>query len=154
MTETICVYCKKVYRVKRYRVEVAKYCSYKCYWENKKGNVLPNSGQFQAGHRLNKGKPRPDMVGNKLSVGRTPHNKDKREGNKVRYLLIENNTYDSLHYWVRKHNGKPSFCEECNSTKNVEWANKSGKYLKDLTDWIRLCRTCHRKHDSALRLSL
>lgn len=43
-------------------------------------------------------------------------------------------------------------CERCHRTdkKKYEWANKSGRYLRDLTDWIRLCTSCHRLHDAAL----
>ena len=55
--------------------------------------------------------------------------------------------YKSLHQWVYRKLGKPLICEKCESTKNVEWANKSGDYKRDLSDWLKLCRFCHRKHD-------
>lgn len=57
--------------------------------------------------------------------------------------------YDGLHRWVKRYLGKPQECEHCNTTtaKKYEWANKSGLYLRDLTDWLRLCVSCHRKYD-------
>lgn len=40
-------------------------------------------------------------------------------------------------------------CEHCKSTtkKRYEWANASGDYLRNLSDWIRLCKSCHIKYD-------
>jgi len=31
--------------------------------------------------------------------------------------------------------------------KKIHWANKSGEYLRDKDDWIRLCCKCHKKYD-------
>lgn len=59
------------------------------------------------------------------------------KGNKVSYY--------GLHAWVARWLGKPSYCENCESTdkKRYEWANISGEYLRDLSDWARLCKSCH-----------
>ena len=57
--------------------------------------------------------------------------------------------YGTLHEWVSRMLGKPSLCKDCGTTDGVfDWANKSGKYKRNLTDWIRLCRVCHRKYDN------
>lgn len=60
----------------------------------------------------------------------------------------------TLHMWVEKHRGKPSKCEHCGCTEIpdgkkrwFDWANKSHKYLRDLDDWIRLCKECHKRYD-------
>lgn len=60
------------------------------------------------------------------------------------------NQYMALHHWVNYHLGKPKFCSNCGSEdKNVyHWANISGDYKRDLTDWKRLCVSCHRFLDS------
>ena len=55
--------------------------------------------------------------------------------------------YGALHDWVYRKLGKPKKCMNCNNTENLEWANKSRKYMRDLTDWISLCRSCHAKYD-------
>jgi DNA-directed RNA polymerase subunit RPC12/RpoP len=57
--------------------------------------------------------------------------------------------YTALHRWVERHRGKPRFCEHCGTTeaKIFEWCNKSQEYRRDLSDFIRLCRQCHRDMD-------
>jgi len=57
--------------------------------------------------------------------------------------------YGALHDWLVLRLGKPRLCKVCCTTKakKFEWANISGKYLRDVTDWIRLCTSCHRKKD-------
>lgn len=58
--------------------------------------------------------------------------------------------YGGLHNRINNLLGKPKKCNHCGTTtaKIFEWANKSGKYLLDIKDWIRLCRDCHKKYDS------
>ena len=58
-------------------------------------------------------------------------------------------TYIGLHSWVWRNKGRPKKCEHCGTTtaKRFEWANKSHEYKRDLTDWIRLCTSCHKKYD-------
>ncbi len=54
--------------------------------------------------------------------------------------------YRTLHQWVERRLGKPKSCTNCSLddiTKNYDWANVSGEYLKDIDDWQRLCKTCH-----------
>lgn len=57
--------------------------------------------------------------------------------------------YSALHDWVERVKGKPSICVHCGSRdKRVyHWANKSGKYMRRINDWIRLCVSCHRNYD-------
>lgn len=57
--------------------------------------------------------------------------------------------YRMLHYWVERQLGKPKVCWECGTTesKYYDWANKAGKYMKDISDWERLCKRCHIKKD-------
>lgn len=57
--------------------------------------------------------------------------------------------YRALHMWVEQWRGKPNKCEQCKSevAKRYDWANKSGEYIRNLNDWIRLCRSCHVKRD-------
>lgn len=55
--------------------------------------------------------------------------------------------YVAIHAWVARRLGRPKNCEHCEATENLDWANKSGEYLRDLDDWIGLCRSCHMKYD-------
>lgn len=63
--------------------------------------------------------------------------------------------YNALHAWVRRYKGTPQKCEKCGTEepKRYEWANISGRYLRDVDDWKRLCPSCHRKMDAAKRQS-
>jgi len=60
--------------------------------------------------------------------------------------------YSGLHAWVKKNLGKPDTCEHCGKTglrgHKIHWANKSGEYKREITDWIRLCVKCHSKYDN------
>ena len=66
----------------------------------------------------------------------------------------DNVGYRSLHHWVERYLGKPITCNNCGleelNTRKIHWANKSGKYLRDLSDWERLCIKCHQKRDGNL----
>ncbi len=59
--------------------------------------------------------------------------------------------YMSKHMWIYKHRGKPHYCEHCKRIdlkhRQYHWANISGEYLRDLSDWLRLCVKCHKKYD-------
>lgn len=57
--------------------------------------------------------------------------------------------YTSLHQWIARKLGKPKQCSHCKSTncKAYDWANVSGKYRRDFSDWVRLCRGCHIRFD-------
>lgn len=59
----------------------------------------------------------------------------------------EDCNYKALHMWVRRWKGAPKKCTHCESEKNLQWANVSGTYKRDLDDFIALCAKCHRKND-------
>lgn len=63
------------------------------------------------------------------------------------------NQYRALHRWVEYHLGKPKRCDNCADTSDrmYDWANISGEYKRDLSDWKRLCRPCHMKMDGQHR---
>lgn len=68
-------------------------------------------------------------------------------------MKLGSNEYVALHYWVRKQLGTPQECENCGTTeaKFFDWANISGNYLKDISDWARLCRRCHALFDDHIK---
>lgn|SRR3990167_9737156 len=61
-------------------------------------------------------------------------------------------SYNAIHHWIQRQLGTPKQCEKCGknnlSGKFINWANKSGKYIRNINDWIRLCRKCHHKFDN------
>lgn len=56
--------------------------------------------------------------------------------------------YGALHNWVKRQLGKAIYCENDNSHRGVfHWANKSGEYKRDVSDWKQLCPPCHSSFD-------
>ena len=134
-------------------------------------------GYVRGHHKAWLGKKRQDMIGNQFGFkkGQTSWNKGKscsdetklkislankgkispNKGKRMDWMIGENNKnwkgdkvgYISLHSWVKRWLIDPKKCEYCNSTKNLDWANKSHEYKRDLADWLRLCRSCHKKYD-------
>jgi len=54
--------------------------------------------------------------------------------------------YYSLHNWLKRELGKPMFCAKNMShvAPLYHWANISGEYLRDLSDWHSLCPSCNK----------
>ncbi|MCH7536181.1 MAG: hypothetical protein IH948_10660 [Bacteroidetes bacterium] len=95
--------------------------------------------EFSENHKINlslalRGKKKDYMADEKHPMWR---------GDKVKYI--------GLHMWVARKLGKPDTCEHCHrsnlSGRLIHWANKSGNYLRDLSDWLRLCAKCHKQYD-------
>lgn len=58
-------------------------------------------------------------------------------------------TYEAKHIWARNHFGRPQFCEHCKTSvhRMYHWANISGEFHRDRSDWLRLCVPCHKTFD-------
>lgn len=65
------------------------------------------------------------------------------------YAWKDKVSYAGIHRWVYRELGLPNQCDFCKTTisKKFEWANLSGEYKRDLSDWARLCVVCHRNYD-------
>jgi len=67
-------------------------------------------------------------------------------------------SYGAKHAWLVRHHGKPERCADCGiqgkdtgsirKVWNIQWANISGKYFRDISDYRPLCISCHRKYDA------
>jgi len=97
------------------------------------GVMKPNSGSIKKGERRS---VRTQFTSEKVGGSRN----NKWKGSEVGYF--------GLHSWVQRHKGRAKKCEYCGSTTLVDWANKSFKYKRVLSDWLELCRKCHREYDS------
>lgn len=82
------------------------------------------------------GKKRPDIS-------------EKQSGEKNVNWKGESAGYSAKHKWVTITFGKPNNCEKCgDETKDrYHWANISGEYKRERSDWIRLCLSCHYRMD-------
>jgi len=74
---------------------------------------------------------------------------EKQKGEKHCNWKGEKVSYRTLHNWIVKHYGKANHCEHCGKldAKVYDWANISGEYKRDISDYIQLCRKCHCKFD-------
>ena len=115
-----------------------------------KGIIKSNSGTFKKGHKMSKEVRRKiSETCKKRGVGKWMKGRPEEEHNMWKGDDVG---YTALHDWVKKHLGRPKKCEYCklDDKKRVyHWANKSGKYKRNLKDWVRLCVPCHRKYDYA-----
>ncbi len=87
-------------------------------------------------------KPRPTVKRNQ-----TGEFNDSWKGDKA--------TYAAFHIRVSQTRGKPKHCERCGKTDpeiRYEWANLTGQY-SDITDYERMCVSCHRRFDAARQTS-
>lgn len=141
-----------------------KYCSKACFYpyKPKGGFIMPQEARLKIslarkGMRMSgatKAKISRFFKGRKLSQA----HKDKLgllgelnpswRGNKVKYR--------ALHAWVQYRLGKPHNCEHCGRTnlphRQYHWANISRKYRRELSDWLRLCASCHKAYDSKVKM--
>lgn len=70
------------------------------------------------------------------------------EQDDFRKVAVNSPEYKALHNWIIKNWGKgPCEIEDCRSTINIEWANLTGVYDKNRDNWMRMCRSHHRKYD-------
>jgi hypothetical protein len=61
-------------------------------------------------------------------------------------------SYKAFHYRMYSLKGSPKKCEICGTDdkkKHYDWANISGKF-EDPSDYKRMCRSCHWKHDKII----
>ena len=74
---------------------------------------------------------------------------DAQRGEKHWNWKGENVKYRRLHGWLVLTYGKANHCEECRDkhAKVYDWANISGEYKRDPSDYKQLCRKCHIKFD-------
>lgn len=124
-----CEVCAGKFWAYRYRIEKggARFCSRKCSSVAMKGKRVSPDTEFKKGHG---GIPREYKKGKDAPTWK------------------ENPTYNHIHDWVRKEKGSAKECEWCDDPKGrFEWANISGEYKRDLSDFVSLCSSCHNKYD-------
>lgn len=136
MINKICPICNKEFQTWPCRIKTL-YCSNNCRFESNKGN------KYAQGNKLSK-ETRLKMKESK--EGLRDESTNRWKGDDV--------GYSGLHMWVRRKLGKPKKCEYCGKDHlighQIHWANISGRYLRKLDDWIRLCAFCHKQFDKKL----
>jgi len=149
-----CGICQKTFGV--YQSEIkkgnGKFCSVNCYWKSQFGRHLSvetkkKIAESRIGDKNWAKRPEVQNKIRKALLGRFSN--EKHPG-----WLGDEVGYSGLHKWVARHLGKPNICEHCQkivqSPFQIHWANKSHSYLRDLTDWLRLCVPCHKQYDASV----
>lgn len=97
------------------------------------GICKPTNGSIKIGERRS--------ISTEFKNGQTKNEKNNNwKGDNV--------GYHSLHAWVSRRIQRPKTCSFCGlEHKNIDLANKSNMYKRDVGDWIWLCRKCHFKYD-------
>lgn len=160
-----CLVCGKEFKTfpSRIKNNLGKYCSKKC----------GIGTYFKKGHIPIAGFKKGIYQGFGFKKGHIPWNLDKIHSKETRNKISkavkgkminekhpawkgDDVTYVPLHTWVARKLGKPTKCKHCGKDgltgRFIHWANLSGKYKRDLSDWIRLCNSCHQKFDNQQKL--
>ena len=88
----------------------------------------------------------------KYSIPRREHSNSILRGEEhPSSIPINKLSYDGLHIRLRKHKPKPLQCSMCGEIKKLELANISGKYKRDIRDFIWVCRSCHMWWDGRIK---
>ncbi len=142
-----CEQCNKEFITYPYDIKNRKFCSNICYWESKKGSTGYWLGKKRDQKTIDK------IIKTKTGVPSPKKGKPNPKTSDEKHPFWKGNevSYSGLHYWVYRKLGKPTKCEHCDKENlvghSIHWANISGKYLRDRTDWLRLCAKCHKKYD-------
>lgn len=79
-----------------------------------------------------------------LSERLSEYNRTVRIGENHHEWKGDDAGYAALHFWAERNIPKPEHCTCTNPGKRMELHNISGKYLRDVTDWVWLCVRCHK----------
>jgi len=124
----ICNLCENPFYAAKWEIKHGrKFCGRKCYEKNWAIRI-PG---------WNKGKKR-------WWNSPTEFTSERVRGDKNGMWKGDNVGYAGLHKWVYLKLGKPIKCEKCSNKKNLQWANKSWTYKRNILDWLSLCYKCHR----------
>lgn len=111
----------------------------------KKGQHLSPKTEFAKGHE-----PNPDSP---FVFGHTPWNKGKSHtavmAEKNPLWKGEDAHYSTKHRWLTRRMSR-YMCSCCKKTcheKRLVWANVSGEYRREYSDWTVLCYRCHWYYD-------
>lgn len=103
-----------------------------------RGRISGQHKRFVHGHNTRTRIASPETR-RKLSEANSGSNHPQWKGDKA--------GYQAIHIWIRKHLKRKGECARCNRHGYTEFANISGEYLRDVDDYIELCRTCHKEFD-------
>lgn len=172
-----CQACGNILKERKDRV--VKFCSHACYSKSIVGKRLSPATEFKGKPKVNcycvicgkefityqsrvdqgRGKTcslecRAKRIAlfNKTERDYSKTNNPKGERNPM--WRGDNVGYGALHDWVKRMLAMPFACGKCEQIKKLTLSNISGEYKRDVSDWVWLCYSCHRKYDHPRNRSL
>lgn len=150
-----CKTCNKPIKIFPYQLRKSgknnpkRFCCFECYLKWRNNFYKPS---LECRNKISK-----SLIGNKRRVGHKPWITGKKNiwafAEKNINWKGDNVSYSGLHKRMQRRKGIAQKCEQCGKRKygknSIHLANKSGKYLSDVSDWIYLCPKCHRRFDLA-----
>jgi hypothetical protein len=88
--------------------------------------------------QIKKGKPFSESHKTNLRIALSKYRGRTFKGTPTQYKL--------LHFWLKGKLPKIE-CEQCHATDKLQYANRTGFYKKDVSDYIVLCALCHCRYD-------
>ena len=130
MGEVKCFNCGNTFTTRNRNDREPKFCSRECLYKYRRNNGFS------------------EEVTKVLSM-KTSNSLKGVKGELSRRWKGDNAGYVAKHIWIKTNYGKASKCELNSSHifRRFEWANISGKYERNISDYIQLCPSCHRKFD-------
>jgi hypothetical protein len=154
--EKECANCKRKYIA---YVESSKYCSNKCKYK------IEGIKERECPVCKNKFKPKSNRDQIHCNIQCYSKSDKLKEEARNSYLIEcnkekkwnvghikENVGRSALHEWIRKYKPKTNGCEICDKEAELDAANISGDYKRDINDFIWLCRSCHTRFDKMKKL--
>jgi hypothetical protein len=162
MIDRICEFCGNTFSVIPSRIKYGrgKHCSRECQYKDAIGKITSPASLYKEGH-ISYTKGMKHTLESRIKMSKALKGKycgslhSTWKGDKVSYF--------GLHSWIKRTYGKANKCEnpsgcvyprktpnckELLSPKKFEWANISGEYHRDRSDWIMLCCSCHHLFDN------
>lgn len=159
MRVTITCVCGVEYQTTERRIAAGrgKFCSRACQYTNAsrpsglRYNITkPNPTSFKPGHQpwnADTAGAMPAPWNRGLKGIRLSPATEFQPGNRPANWKGDDVGYSALHAWLRRTYGEPASCEHCDAAEQIQWANRTGQYLRDREDWLQLCPRCHRQYD-------
>jgi len=157
--EITCQKCKKKFKVSEKRKDKAKFCSYPCYWKDKKGKkwtetftrqeVEKRKEQLRELHKTLRGRKRPDVTERNKKDNPMWSKEAQEKSSKSHTIHGWNNGHTKAFRYLKP---KCSHCNERNPKKLHAHHLDGDRFNNNITNLIILCIKCHyRLHAKARR---
>lgn len=143
MKKLNCEYCNKEFLTKAWN---AKTCSSYCNTRNWRKNNPEKNIQIKRIWRRKNGVLERGSLELKRKISNDAKNYVAR-GSEHPNWKGDQVGYRSIHRWVERYLNKAKYCTNNPShfSARFHWANISGEYKRDLSDWRQLCPACNYK---------